>query len=30
MGEGDDPVLLENVVDSICDAISMSGRAAAE
>jgi phosphoglucosamine mutase len=30
MGEGDDPVLLENVVDSICDAISTSGRAAAE
>ncbi len=30
MGEGDDPVLLEKVVDSICDAISMSGRVAAE
>jgi phosphoglucosamine mutase len=30
MGEADDPVLLENVVDSICDAIGASGRAAAE
>ena len=30
MGECDDPVLLENVVDSICDAIRTSGRAAAE
>lgn len=30
MGECDDPALLENVVDTICEAIGESGRAAAE
>jgi phosphoglucosamine mutase len=30
MGECDDPVLLESVVDSICDAIRNTGRAAAQ
>ena len=29
MGEGDDPAVLESVVDSICDAIRSSGQAAA-
>jgi len=30
MGEGDDPVVVESVVDDICDAIARAGRAAAE
>ncbi|HEY8579922.1 MAG TPA: phosphoglucosamine mutase, partial [Beijerinckiaceae bacterium] len=29
MGEGDDPVLLERVVDSICDSVAGAGRSAA-